>query len=136
MGGEIRGVGGTMAVRWGKLNPLFSFEENELADGDGDHDEGAEWVAITVVEFGHIPGAGIVIEVHAVDAGDESEGDKDGGHDGEDADDFVGAHADGGDVDFGEARDGVAVGLDEIDDLDGVIVGVAEVEFGLWGDDA
>ena len=120
----------------GELNPLFSFEENELADGDGDHDEGAEWVAVTVVEFGHIPGAGIVIEVHAVDAGDESEGDKDRGHDGEDADDFVGAHADGGDVDFGEARDGVAVGLDEIDDLDGVIVGVAEVEFGLWGDDA
>ena len=30
----------------------------------------------------------------------------------------------------------VAVGLDEIDDLDGVIVGVAEVEFGWWGDDA
>ena len=70
------------------------------------------------------------LEVHAVDADEEGDGDEDRGDDGQDLHDFVHPIADARKVNFEHPGKHVAIGLDRVDDLDGVVVDVAQKDPG------
>ena len=57
--------------------PFLPLEEPHESQHDGEAHAGYGWVAVAPVELGHIG------EIHAVPAGEEGEGQKDGGNDGE-----------------------------------------------------
>ena len=107
------------------LPPAFAFEVNGEAEASEDDSEPDKGVTHTPVEFGHD------VEVHAVEAGDEGEGDEDGGDDGEDFHDLVHFVADGGEVEVEQTRNDVAEGFDGVYDLDDVFVDIAQIEEGF-----
>lgn len=72
------------------------------------------------VEFGH------VVEIHAVDAGDEGEGEEDSADGGEDLHDLVEALAEDGLVVFPDAGDGFAEVVGGFDGAPGVVVEVTQ----------
>ena len=92
------------------------------------------------MKFGHIEregnAVGFFLEVHAPDACQEGQRAEDGGEHRENPHDFVGANPDGRQVKLHEARDRVAVCLDEIHDLYGVVVAVTEEHLGFTADES
>lgn len=78
--------------------PTFAVEIEEQPSGREEHETKARGVSIDPVEFGHVEGGVLSIEVHAVEPSDEAEWDEDGGHDCENLDDFVHAHVGSGEA--------------------------------------
>ncbi len=122
------------------LEPLLLFEVINLGDGDEGHDREAREVTVAPVEFGHVEREGdsvsFFLEVHAPDTCQKGQGAEDGGQHRENPHDFVGANSDGRQVKLHQARHRVAVGLDEIHDLDGMIVAVTEENLGFTADES
>ena len=92
------------------------------------------------MEFGHVERKGnpigFFLEVHAPDACQKGQRAEDGGQHCENPHDFVGAYSDGRQVKLHQARHRVAVGLDEIHDLDGMIVAVTKEHLGFTTDES
>mmetsp|Transcript_22890 Transcript_22890/g.70348 ORF Transcript_22890/g.70348 Transcript_22890/m.70348 type:complete len:502 (-) Transcript_22890:181-1686(-) len=98
-------------------------EQDEDEVGPGEEPEDA--VAGAVLEFGH------VLEVHAVDAGEELQGQEDGSHDGQSEDGAV-SFIHEVLFDFGvDGRDVIENGLQVFVHVDDVVLDVAEVEVDL-----
>ena len=112
-----------------KSEPFFALEEEEHGGGDEGHDAPKDEVGGAVVEFGH------VVEVHAVDAGNEGERDEDGGEDGEDFHHVVGFVADVGLEHVDLVGDHGVVDFDGFLGLEDEVVEVAEVGIGAAVDD-
>jgi len=70
---------------------------------------------------------GEMAKVHSIDAGEESKGDEDGADDRQYLDDLVHAIAHGCHVRLGEPDGQLAVGLDDVDHLNRMLVDVADV---------
>ena len=66
-----------------------------------------------------------VVEVHAVHADDEGQGDKEGGNDGEELHRLVHLIADAGQVGVVHAAEDIAGGFNHFHDLDGMVIKIA-----------
>ena len=99
---------------------MTSAENVEHQDGDDEHDAGGDYKGVGFIGKGKI-------DVHAVDAGDEREGQHDDGDDGEDAHDLVDAVAGEGIGGIGEAVDDFEVLVNDVAELEEVVDDVAKV---------
>jgi len=105
----------------GWLKPLQFAEEVEEQESGEDGDATDPLAAVG----GFLEGQ--ALEVHAVDAGDDECGDRDGAEDGEDLHDFVGAVGYRGEVDVEGVVEEVALGFDRVKQAGDVVVSVADV---------
>src|SRR4030042_3571276 len=96
--------------------PSFSTEIEEHGQGDGQHQPQGGRVAPGPFQLRH------VFEIHAVNPGQEGEGHKDGGNDGEDFHDFVQAVVDAGKINIQQPGGEVPVGVVIVNGHDGVVV--------------
>ena len=117
------------------LQPFFPFEEKEHDEGDDGHDAPKDKIGVAVGQKGD------VFEVHAVDAGDEGQGDEYGGKNGQHFHDIVHAVADVGVVAVLLVGYHVVVNFngfqglcDQAFQVAQVIVGMRIDEFGIAGD--
>ena len=109
-------------------DPALPAEEEEHRAGDGDHDHPDRGVGPALAELRH------VVEVHSVHADEEGQGDEDRRDDGQHLHHLVHPVGEAREVDLHQADRDLAVGLEHLVDLDGVIVRVAEVEAHLGTD--
>ena len=95
-------------------------EPGEHQDDDDDHDAGRDYKGLRLIGEGEI-------DVHAVDAGDEREGQHDDGDDGEDAHDLVDAVAGESIGSIGEAVDDFEVLVGDVAELEEVVDDIAKI---------
>ena len=123
-----RGFEGAAVVNVGgggehdELEPMPAAEVKQHEQGNDDHDAGCQDESARVVSEGQT-------DIHAVDAGDECQGQHDDGDDGEDAHDLVDAVAGEGIGGIGEAVDDLEILIDNIAQLEEVVDDIAEVLF-------
>ena len=104
------------------LQPSLSSEVNDHSDGNDNHDTPHHKISPRPLEFGHVD------EVHAIDAGDESQRDEDCGDDSQDFHHFVHAIADAGQINVQHTRDHIPEGFNGVDHLDGMVVHVTQID--------
>jgi hypothetical protein len=111
---------------------IFCAGRTPHPESRADHDEPEGRIAVAEVEFRHVEGACLRVEIHPVDTGQEGEGDEERRDQGQHPHDLVGPVAQAGVINVHQSRGEITEAFRDVDRLGHMVVAVLQEDPGAF----